>query len=144
MSRRAVPMILAAVLTLVMTVPAAAEDPAPIPFTITIDRFGSFTPDGQAVITGTVLCDPEFGVVGFDMNVVQSVGSRHGHGGWSSGDGFMICDGTVHEWTDGAVTSRVDRQGNYLFKAGPAFVWLGTHNGEASAEGPVHLRPIGK
>lgn len=136
MRRRAMSLIPAVILSLAMAVPAAATDHTEI--VITIDRFGGFSSDGAAIVTGTVLCAPE-GSVFADVYVEQKFGGRM-IDGWGLTD-EMICDGTVHRWVGGALSREVDDQGNWLYKASPAFASVHTHDGTASAQRKLILRP---
>jgi hypothetical protein len=142
---RALRVILVACLSLGVTAPAAADEPD---ITIAIDRFGSYGADGQAFITGTIICDPEVGGLSADVYVRQRVGGRYTDGsgirGFTDGYGYtdaMICDGTLQRWIGSAVSRDVDDEGNFIYKAGPAYARVFTFGGEASAEGNVILRP---
>jgi hypothetical protein len=147
MPRRALVFIFAASLTLGVAVPVAADEPNLI---ITIDRFGSWDAAGAAIVTGTVLCDPEVSsFFGGDVYVRQRVGGNHTDGsgvrgftdGYGTSEGSPICDGTVHEWVGGALSRDVDDLGNFLYKAGAAFARICSFEGEACVEQDVILRP---
>lgn len=125
MKRRYLPLIVAGLMALGLTAPAAASEPS---LEISIDRFGSFTEDGYGVVRGTVVCSAGAWGATVDVRLQQKQGRTHVDG---YGTGVIECDGTEQRWLIGGIRSTdVDRFGDYLYRGGPATVTVSATGGE--------------